>query len=81
MAKLDPFTVRRLTRFVEDHRRSTGQLPTLQDFEKNGIARELVDQAVRQEVLEQLYINLTRGNLVSKGPMVKGYKVKIRDLI
>ena len=75
MAKLDPFTARRLTRFVEEHRRSTGQLPTLQDFERNGLARETVDQAVREEILEQLYINLTQG------PMVKGYTVKTRGRV
>ena len=69
MSKIDPFTIRRLIKFVEDHRHSTGQLPTLQDFERAGIARETVDQAVRQKILDQQYINLTNG------PMVKGYVV------
>ena len=67
---LDPFTARRITRFIEEHRRAQGQLPTLKDFENQGIPRATVDQAVRENLLEQLYINLTNG------PMVKGYKVK-----
>jgi hypothetical protein len=75
MPRIDPFTCRRLTQFVERHRASTGQLPTLQDFEKGGFARALVDQAVREELLDQVYMNL------QSGPMVKGYRVKVKDIV
>lgn len=70
MPKLDPFTARRITKFVEDHRAKTGQLPTVQDFESNGIARELIDSAERNGLIEKFYVTLTNGTVV------KGYKIK-----
>lgn len=70
MPALDPFTSRRLTRFIEDFRHSSGVLPTLQDFEKAGIARDLVEQAVKQKLIEQFYVTLTSGTVV------KGYKIR-----
>lgn len=70
MLALDPFTARRLTRFIEDFRHRSGVLPTLQDFEKAGISRELVEQAVRQKLIEQFYVTLTSGTVV------KGFKVR-----
>ena len=70
MAALDPFTARRRTKFIEDFRRNQGTLPTLQDFERAGMPRELVDQAVRHQVIEQFYVTLTSGTVV------KGYKVR-----
>jgi hypothetical protein len=66
---LDPFTQRRLTQFVEQFRVRTGQLPSLQDFESAGIAREQVERAVKAKVLEQFYVTLTNGTVV------KGFKV------
>jgi len=71
MAALDLFTQKRLTRFIEEFRRQSGALPTLQDFERAGLARETVDLAVRQKVLEQFYVTLTNGTIV------KGYKVRL----
>jgi hypothetical protein len=68
MAKVDPFTLKRMARFVEEFRKS-GQLPTLKDFEAGGFARETIDTAVRAEQLVQLYVTLTNGTIV------KGYKV------
>lgn len=75
MSRIDTFTSKRITRFVEEFRARSGQLPTLQDFEKSQIPRSTVDQAVREEILEQAYVNLTNG------PMVKGYRVKVRDIV
>ncbi len=75
MSRIDPFTAKRITRFVEEFRARSGQLPTLQDFEKSQISRSTVDQAVREKILELAYINLTNG------PMVKGYKVKVQDIV
>lgn len=69
MPKLDPFTIRRITKFVEDHRAKSGQLPTLKDFEASSFDRELVDTAVRVGLLEAFYVTLTNGTIV------KGYKI------
>ncbi len=71
--RIDAFTARRLSAFIEKHRHSTGQLPTLQDFEVAGFERSLIDRAVREDLLVQQYINLTNG------PMVKGYVLKQPD--
>jgi hypothetical protein len=64
MGALDPFTARRLSRFVEDHRAKSGQLPTYADFEKAGFARELVKEAERAKLIEELYVTLTNGTVV-----------------
>ena len=69
MAKLDPFTRRRLVAFIESFRQG-GQLPTLKDFEAAGIDRATVDAAVRDNAISQFYVTLTNGTIV------KGYKVK-----
>lgn len=68
MEKLDPFTVRRILKHVETHRSKTGQLPTLESFEENGIQRKWIDEAVRQKIVEKFYVTLTNGTVV------KGYK-------
>jgi len=67
--RLDPFTQKRLTRFIEEFRAKSGVLPTLQDLESAGFDRALVDAAVRQKVIEKFYVTLTSGTIV------KGYKV------
>ena len=69
MSKTDPFTLRRLEKFIEDYRVRTGQLPTLQDFETGGFAKAVIDPLVRDELLVQLYVTLTNGTIV------KGYKL------
>ena len=68
--KIDPFTVRRLGRFIEEFRARTGQLPTVRDLGDGGFDEDLVDRAVRDEILEQLYVTLTNGTVL------KGYKRK-----
>jgi hypothetical protein len=66
---VDPFTTRRLVRFVETFRAREGHLPTLADFAREGFAEDVVDAAVRAGILERLYVTLTSGSVV------KGYKV------
>lgn len=65
---MDPFTKRRITAFAERFRTQNAVLPTLQDFESAGFPKELVDRAVRDEILVELYVTLTNGTIV------KGYK-------
>jgi len=66
---LDPFTRRRLIRFVEDFRTRSGQLPTLADLEGNGFDGERVKIAIKEKVIEEFYVTLTSGMIV------KGYKL------
>ena len=68
---LDPFTRRRLLRFVEDFRSRSGQLPTLRDFEGNGFDEDRVKAAIREKVIEEFYVTLTNGTIV------KGFKIPI----
>lgn len=70
MKPLDPFTSKRILKFVEDFRNRTGALPTIQDFEKSGMSRELVKQAVAQKLIESFYVTLTNGTIV------KGFKLR-----
>ena len=67
---MDEFTRARLVRFTEHHRFHTGELPTLQDYEKGGFSREQVELAVKSEILEQFYVTLTNGTIK------KGFKLK-----
>lgn len=67
---VDPFTLKRIQRFVEDYRAAHGQLPTLDDFATAGFSKDLVKQATRSEILEQFYVTL------SNGVIRKGYKIK-----
>ncbi|MCM2278082.1 MAG: hypothetical protein NDJ89_08395 [Oligoflexia bacterium] len=66
---MDLFTRRRIARFIEDHRARSGQLPTFQDFEKAGIEKTLVKDAIREKLVEEFYLTLTNG------AVVKGFKV------
>jgi hypothetical protein len=68
MAEIDPFTRQRILRFVDSHRSSSGQLPTLKDFEAAGFAKDLINTAVRKGLLSELYVTLTNGTIV------KGFK-------
>ncbi|MBC7385384.1 MAG: hypothetical protein H7301_04360 [Cryobacterium sp.] len=73
MPKLDPFTQKRLERFIEDFRRANGELPTLEELAKSGFDRSCVDAAVRQEVIVEFYVTLTNGVIK------KGYKLFVKD--
>lgn len=68
--KLDPFTLRRLSKFAQTFREKKATLPTLKDFEESGFDKGVVAQAVKEEFLVELYVNLT------SGAVVKGYKKK-----
>lgn len=65
---LDPFTRRRLVRFIEDFRTRSGQLPTLNDLEGNGFDGERIKEALKEKVIEEFYVTLTNGTIM------KGYK-------
>lgn len=68
MPKLDPFTRRRLVKFVDNFRQNRGQLPVLSDCEAGGFDKVTVDQAVKEKVIGEFYVTLT------SGAIVKGYK-------
>jgi acyl CoA:acetate/3-ketoacid CoA transferase alpha subunit len=67
---MDAFTAKRITRFIEKFRDSSGVLPTLEEFEKNGFPKDLIEKAVQKDVIELFYVTLTSGTIV------KGYKIK-----
>ena len=69
MASLDVFTRKRLERFIETFRRSSGQLPTLRDLEEAGFADSVVKTALKTRVIERFYVTLTNGTIV------KGFKL------
>ena len=68
--RLDPFTQKRLLKFIEEFRSRSGVHPTLQDLGATGFDRDCVDQALRQGLIEQFYVTLTSGTVV------KGFKIK-----
>lgn len=67
MTEIDPFSRQRLIRFIGEHRRRTGQLPTLTDLEREGFTKTFVNLAVRKKILNELYVTLTNGTVM------KGY--------
>ncbi len=68
--KPDPFTLKRIEKFIEKHRTASGQLPSLQDFETNGFSRDVIKDAERGGAIEECYVTLTNGTVI------KGYKLK-----
>lgn len=62
--KLDILTERRIAKFINDHRTKTGELPTLQDFERQGISEEILKAAVKAGLIEKRYITLTNGAIM-----------------
>lgn len=66
---LDPFTRRRLSRFIEEFRSKNGQLPTLQDLSTGGFSEVAVRMAIKDRVIEPFYVTLTSGTIV------KGFKL------
>lgn len=71
MPRIDPFTRKRIEKFIEDFRAQFGQLPTLNDFESIGIDAKKIDEAVRDGFISEFYVTLTNG------VVKKGYKLKI----
>jgi hypothetical protein len=70
MSQLDPFTRRRLEKFIEDFRAQRGQLPTLRDLDAGGFPEATVDRALKAGAIERFYVTLTNGSVV------KGYKIR-----
>ncbi len=69
MKPLDPFTRKRIQKFIEEFRSASGQLPTLKSLEEGGFSKEVVDRAIDEKTIEQFYVTLTNGTIV------KGYKL------
>ena len=69
MPRTDPFTKKRIERFVQDFREKSGQLPTLNDFEEIGIDKSKVELAIKDKILSEFYVTLTNGVIK------KGYKI------
>jgi hypothetical protein len=67
--KIDVFTAKRIVKFTREFRQTHGQLPTLKDYENNGIEKSLVDAAEAKKIIEKFYVTLTNG------AVVKGYKI------
>jgi hypothetical protein len=65
---LDPFTSRRLARFIEQFRARSGQLPTAQDLQGGGFDGEVIKAAIKEKRIEEFYVTLTSGTIV------KGFK-------
>lgn len=70
-ARLDPFTRKRLEKFVTDFRADSGVLPTLRDLADAGFDKAKVDAAIRDGVISEFYVTLTNGTVV------KGYKLHV----
>jgi len=66
---MDLFTQRRIFRFIEEYRVKSGQLPTHQDLESAGFAREQIKEALKEKIIEEFYVTLTNGTIM------KGYKI------
>ena len=71
--KMDIFTEKRLTRFVEKFRNQSGQLPTLKDFSTEGFSQSHVEMALKGKILEPFYVTL------SNGTIVKTFKLRVKD--
>ena len=70
MTKINPFTAKRLTKFLEGFRRRTGVLATYNDLDEQGFTRIQIDTATRLKIIEEFYVTLTNGTIV------KGFKPK-----
>jgi hypothetical protein len=69
MSSADPFTLKRLCKFIEDHRAQKALMPTLSDLDQNGFSKEVVQAAVKKGLIKELYSDMTTG------AVVKVYKV------
>ena len=67
---LDQLSLTRIKKKILEHRQKHATFPTLKELEQYGFEKKKIEQAVKEEVLEQLYVNLT------SGATVKVYKVK-----
>ena len=67
---LDQFTGRRILKFITDFKIKTGELPTYQNLEENGFDTDTIKQAIKDELIEELFVTLTNGTIV------KGFRVR-----
>lgn len=65
---VDPFSVKRLRKFVEDFRNQTGQYATLKDITQAQFDEATLKEALKKKAITQLYVTMT------SGAVVKGYK-------
>ena len=70
MPHLDPFTQKRLLRFIEGFRGAQGELPSLNDLAEAGFDKEQIKAAIKASLIEEFYVTLTNGSII------KGYKIK-----
>lgn len=67
---MDIFSQSRLKKIILEHRQRHAQFPTLKELEGYGFDKEAVAQALKENIIEQLYVNMTTG------AVVKVYKIK-----
>jgi len=71
-SRLDPFTRKRLEKFVGEFRGHEGVLPTLADLGAAGFDKAKVDDAIKDKIIVEFYVTLTNGTIV------KGYKLYVQ---
>lgn len=69
--RIDPFTRKRLEKFITDFRDHSGVLPTLADLAAAGFEKAKVDSAMKDGIIVEFYVTLTNGTVV------KGYKLHV----
>ena len=66
---LDQITKRRILNFIRGFKTKTGELPTFRDLEEGRFGEDIVKQAVKDGLIEELFVTLTSGTIV------KGFRV------
>jgi hypothetical protein len=70
-SRIDPFTRKRLEKFITEFRDQSGILPTLEELAKAGFDKAKVDDAIHDKIVVEFYVTLTNGTIV------KGYKLHV----
>jgi len=70
MSRIDPFTRKRIEKFIETFRVKTGELPTLNDFSEGGFEKPKIEDAIKDGFISEFYVTLTNG------VVKKGYKIR-----
>ena len=61
---VDPFSLKRLKKFVEEFRARTGQYATQRDLESANFDGETLKAALKKKVVQELYVTMTSGAVV-----------------
>lgn len=69
------FETRRLCKHLDQARASQGKMPTLAELIEAGFPKALIEEAVRNKHVQELYSDLT------SGAVVKVYKTSPKSLI